>query len=154
MKIKEIKQRIGIKQHKELNASYAQFNNLLTELRQKELSHQTIGIINDGIDKINSTHATDKEWKKETKNTQMLILKHIEKEHKLVIKNHYRNIWLAVGMASFGIPVGVVLGTSLNNMAFIGLGIPIGIGIGIAVGAGLDKRAFQDGRQIDWEMKF
>ena len=153
MEIKEIKNRPDIDQHKKLWVYYNQFNKLLSELRTKELSSETVHTINDGIDRVNSVTGTEKELGKEIKNAQSCIIKLIEKEHKLVTKNHYRNTWLAVGMAAFGIPLGVAFGTSFGNLAFIGLGLPIGMVIGIAVGSGMDKKAIEEGRQLDFEVK-
>jgi len=63
-----------------------------------------------------------------------------------------RVLLLAVGMAVFGIPIGAALGASFRNMAFLALGVPIGMAIGIAVGTGMDKKAFEEGRQIDMEI--
>lgn len=153
MKIKEVIIKPGIDQHEKLHASYSQLNGLLTELTKRELSHETISSINDGINKINSISGPEKKLRKEIRNTQSRIIKLVEKEHKLVTKNHYRNTWMAVGMAVFGIPLGVAFGASLGNMAFLGLGLPIGMSIGLAVGAGMDKKAFEEGRQIDLEIK-
>ena len=153
MEIKELKNRPDIDQHKKLYASYTQFDKLLMELRTKELPNETVNSNNDGIDRVNSVVGSEKELRKQIKNTQSRIIKLIEKEHKLVTKNHYRNTWLAVGMAAFGIPLGVAFGTSLENMAFLGIGLPLGMAIGIAVGTGMDKKAFEEGRQIDLEIK-
>ena len=80
------------------------------------------------------------------------ILKLIEKEQKLVPKNIYRNRWLAIGMSAFGIPFRVAFGISLGNMAFLAIGLPLGMAIGIAIGAGMDKKAFEEGRQLDLEI--
>lgn len=153
MDIKELKNRPDIDQHKKLYASYIQFDKLLMELRKKELPNETVNSINDGIDQINSVSESEKVLRRLINKTQSRIIKLIEKEHKLVTKNHYRNTWLAVGMAAFGIPLGVAFGASLGNMAFLGIGLPIGMAIGIAVGTGMDKKAFEEGRQIDLEIK-
>jgi hypothetical protein len=153
MDIKELKNRPDIDQHKKLYASYTQFEKLLTELRTKELPNETVNSINDGIDQINSVSESEKVLRRQINKTQSHIIKLIEKEHKLVTKNHYRNTWLAVGMAVFGIPLGVAFGASLGNMAFLGIGLPIGMAIGIAVGTGMDKKAFEEGRQIDLEIE-
>jgi len=153
MKIKELKNRPDIDQHKKLFASYSQFEKLLIELRRKDLFDETVNSINDGIDKVNSVLELEKELRKQIKTAQSRILKLIEKNHKLVTKNHYRNTWLAVGMAVFGIPLGVAFSASLGNMAFIGIGLPLGMVIGIAVGSGMDKKAYEEGRQIDLEIK-
>jgi hypothetical protein len=85
--------------------------------------------------------------------TQSRILILIEKELKLVTKNHYRNTWLAVGMSAFGLPIGVVFGAILENMAFIGIGLPLGMAIGIAVGTAMDKKASENGKQLDLEIE-
>ena len=84
----------------------------------------------------------------------MDILKLIEKELKLVPKNLYRDRWLAIGMAGFGLPFGVAFGAAFGNMAFIGIGIPIGLAIGIAIGSGMDKKALDEGKQLDVEIKY
>jgi hypothetical protein len=153
MVIQELKNRPDIDQHKKLYASYNQFDKLLMELRRKELTTETVNSINDGIAQVNSVTGSEKELRKQIKNTQSRILKLIEKEHKLVLKNHYRNTWLALGMAVFGMPLGAAFGASLGNMAFLGIGLPIGMAIGSAVGTAMDKKAFEEGRQIDLEIK-
>lgn len=153
MDIKELKNRPDIDQHKKLYTSYTQFDKLLMELRTKELPLETVNSINDGIEQINSVLESEKVLRRQINKTQSRIIKLIEKEHKLVIKNYYRNTWLAVGMAAFGIPLGVAFGISLGNMALLGIGLPIGMAIGIAVGTGMDKKAFEEGRQIDLEIK-
>ena len=76
----------------------------------------------------------------------------LEKEQKLVPKNYYRKIWLILGMSAFGLPLGVVFGFALDNMAFLGIGLPIGMVIGMAFGAQMDKKAEKEGRQINMEM--
>ena len=153
MVIIELKNRPDIDQNKKLFASYTQFNNLLMELRTRKLSAETINTINNGIKKINSVSDSEKALSKQIKSTQSQIIKLVEKEHKLVTKNHYRNTWLAVGMATFGIPLGVAFGAALGNMAFLGIGLPIGMAIGVAVGSRMDKKAVEEGRQIDLEIK-
>jgi len=69
----------------------------------------------------------------------------------LVAKNHYRNTWLAIRMAAFGIPLGVAFGSSLANIAYIGIGLLFGFVIGIAVGSSKDQNAAKEGRQLNWE---
>jgi F0F1-type ATP synthase assembly protein I len=154
MEIKELKNRPDLDQNEKLYASYALFDELLMKLRTKELPDKTVKSINDGVDQINSVSESEEELRKQIKKTQSNIIKQIEKEHKLVTKNHYRNTWLAVGMAAFGIPIGVAFGASLGSMAFLAIGIPIGMVIGLAIGSGMDKKAFEEGRQIDLELKY
>jgi hypothetical protein len=143
MEIKELKNRPDIDQNNKLYVSYAQFDKLLMELRTKDLPNETVNFINDGIDRVNSDTGSEKELSKHIKNTQSRIIKLIEKEHKLVTKNHYRNTWLAVGMSVFGIPIGLLL---FDN---IGIGLPMGMLIGIVIGSRMDKKAFNEGRQLN-----
>jgi hypothetical protein len=153
MEIKELKKRPSLVHNKRLIGSYSQFDKLLMELRKKELLQEVVNSINNGIDLINSVSESEKELRKQIKKTQSSILKLIEKEHKLVTKNHYRNTWFALGMV-FGVPLGASFGTSLGHMGLIGIGIPIGMVIGMAIGSGMDKKAFEEGRQIDLEIKY
>ncbi|MBK5195311.1 MAG: hypothetical protein JJE08_04650 [Proteiniphilum sp.] len=152
MEINELKKRAAIDQNKRLTDSYVQFDKLLTELRKRELPDEVVQSINTGIDLINPPSGSEEEWRKQIRKTQSDILRLIEKELKLVPKNHYRNIWLALGLAAFGIPLGVVFGVSLGNMAFLAIGLPFGISIGLALGSGLDKKALEEGRQLDVEI--
>jgi hypothetical protein len=82
------------------------------------------------------------------------IFKLVEKELKLVTKNHYRRLWMVLGMTIFGVLLGVAFGASLGNMAFLGLGLPIGMAIGIGVGTVMDKKAATEGRQLDVDLKY
>lgn len=123
-------------------------------MKKKELPEPIVTKINKGVDQINALSESEPKLTKQIKKTQASIIKLIEKELKLVPKNHYRNTWLAVGMAAFGLPVGVAVGASLGNMAFLGVGLPIGMAIGMAVGSGMDKKAFKEGRQLDMESKY
>jgi hypothetical protein len=154
MEIKELKKRPSIEQNKKLISAYAQFDKLLTELKKKELTEEIVKSINNGIDQINSVSESEKQLRKQIRKTQSSILKLIEKELKIVTKNHYRNTWLAVGMAAFGLPLGVAFGASVGNMGLLAIGLPIGMVIGMAVGSGMDKKAFESGRQLDLEIKY
>lgn len=154
MEIKGLKEIPGIDQNKKLIAAYTQFDNLLTELKKKELPDEIVISINNGIDQINSTSHSEKELRKQIRVTQSRILKLLEKTVKLVTKNHYRNTWMALGMAVFGVPIGVAFGTSIDNIGLLGIGLPIGMVIGMALGSGMDKKAFEEGRQLDVELKY
>jgi hypothetical protein len=152
MEIQELKKRPNFDQNKKLVSAHAQFDKLLTELKKKELPEGIIKYINTGIDQINSFSEPEKELRKQIRKTQSGILKLIENELKLVTKNHYRNTWMAVGMAAFGIPLGVAFGISIGNMGLLGIGLPIGMVIGMAVGSGMDKKAAESGKQLDLEI--
>lgn len=154
MNFKELNQRTGIKENDKLVGAYIQFEKLIGELTSKNLTNDIVNSINQDIEELNTISDSAKELKTQIKRKQSRIVKLIEKELKLVVKNHYRNTWLAVGMSAFGIPLGVAFGASLGNMAFLGIGLPIGMAIGIAVGTGMDKKAYEEDRQLDIELKY
>jgi len=152
MKINNLKQRPEISDKPKLQKSYSQFEKLIAELRKKELPNKVIELINVSIDELNSS--SEKELCSKTKKLQAKIVALIEKELKIVTKNHYRNTWMALGMAAFGIPLGAAFGASLGNVGFIGIGLPIGMAIGLATGTSMDKKALEEGRQLNLELKF
>ena len=129
------------------------FDNLLQVLKTRELPDEIVAYINNEVNLINATTASDKALAKQLSTSQSGILKLLEKELKLVTKNHYRNLWLALGMGSFGLPLGVVFGLSLGNMAFLGIGLPIGMALGVALGTSMDNKAEKNGTQLDIEIK-
>jgi len=149
MEIKNINKSINTGKNKKLIQEINEFGRLINELKKKKISAKIINLINLDITNINSFIGLDKDLLKLLRKVQYRILKLIKKELNLVTKNFYRNKWLAMGMAIFGVPFGVVLGGRTGNMAFLGLGIPIGIAIGIVIGSTKDKKAFKEGRQLD-----
>ena len=151
MKIKNLHKRTNLDRNKRANKKYLQFQELIAELRDRELSMEIVNAINSDIDSINSWSGSDKKIGKQLKNSQSKILKLIEKELKLVTKHHYRNIWLAVGNGVFGVPIGIAIGVITGNMAFIGIGLPMGFGIGIAIGTMMDQKAKDKGNQLNFE---
>ena len=150
MEIIELKQR----QDSKAAEIYAQFEMLLKELRKKELSQNSIGSINSYVEKINASAFEGNDFKKLVKQSQTSILKEVEKEHKIVAKNYYRNIWMLLGFTAFGLPIGMLFGLSIGNMGMLGVGLPIGMAIGLAVGSSMDKKALAEGRQMDLEIKY
>lgn len=154
MEIKEFLNRPGMDQNEKLMTAYTQFDKLLSELKKRDLSDECVQKINDDIDQLNAYSESDKGLKKMIAKSQACILTLLEKEHKLVVKNHYRNTWMSLGMAAFGVPLGVVFGLSLGNLAFLGIGLPIGMVIGMAMGSEMDKKAQEAGRQIDLELSY
>ncbi|MFN8359211.1 MAG: hypothetical protein U0264_04790 [Candidatus Kapaibacterium sp.] len=137
-----------------LNDMIGSFEQLLAELRMKQVPDAIVQSINAEIHAINSFSGTSSAHRKMMRKVQLNVLKILEKELRLVIKNHYRNMWLVLGMTAFGLPIGVAFGISIGNIGLLGVGMPIGMAIGIAVGIGLDNKALQEGRQLDVELKY
>ena len=154
MGIKELKVKPDLEQHKKLHLAYTQLNELLAVLKTIDGTDEVALFINNEVDQLNNSSEVEKALLSQTKKTQANVLKHLEKELKLVPINHNRNLWLPIGIAAFGLPMGIVFGTSLGNMSFIAIGIPLGMVLGLAVGTHLDKKAAEEGLQIDFEIKY
>jgi len=77
------------------------------------------------------------------------LLGYLEKAHGLVPPRHYQNQWMALGMTAFGLPLGFAFGLVLDNMAFLGIGIPLGLSIGLSLGSARDKQAARQGRRLE-----
>ncbi len=136
-----------------LNEIFSQFRQLLAELENREIPDEIVTSINNDIDEINSITVIGNELQKEIERRLQRIIKLLEKNLKLVPKNYYRNLWMILGIAVFGIPIGVIFGASLDNMAYLAIGLPIGLVIGIGLGAVMDQKALKKGRQLDIEIK-
>ena len=136
-----------------LNSSYAQFGELLGELNNKELPQDVIESINQDVEEINGSAFLGKDLRGLVSKKQKKIISQVEKRVKIVPKNYYRNLWLALGMTSFGLPIGVAIGLSTGNMGLLAIGLPIGLALGVIVGSRLDKKAFDEGRQLQVDIK-
>ncbi|MCL6217869.1 hypothetical protein [Zunongwangia pacifica] len=150
MVLKTINPRADIGENKKAYKSFSLFMGFLDVLKQQDLNKVVIEKLNAEIDKINEVPL--KKLNTQIKRSQLKMLQIVEKEQKLVPKNYYKKTWLVLGMSAFGIPLGVIFGLTLDNMAFLGIGLPIGLAIGMAVGAQMDKKAEKEGRQINMEM--
>lgn len=126
---------------------------LISAIEQKTIPPSQKNQINEIITGLNDFNGSGPQLIKQIKTAQASILKLLEKDLGLVAKGHYQTQWLAIGMAAFGIPLGVAFSTSLGNMAFLGIGLPIGMAIGIAIGTSKDKDVLSQGKQLDWPVK-
>lgn len=132
---------------------FDQYQQLLTELNSRPLPENISSSINTATEELNASPLSGKPLLKLLKQKQTAVLKLLEKELKVVPKNHFRNLWMVVGMSAFGLPIGVAFGMSIGNLAMLSIGLPIGMAIGMGVGAGLDKKALEEGRQLQVELK-
>ena len=149
MDLIELKERQDIADNIKLSRAYVQLGGLLTALRKRELPDKIVESINQDIEALNAIPIADVELRKWVKKKQSKIIKLIENELKIVPQNYYRNIWMAVGMGFFGLPIGMIFGFNFGYM-----GLPIGMVIGMALGAEMDKKAAKEGRQLDVEIKY
>ena len=153
MKILDLKPRPELEQVKKWHKKYEELAKLMNELRKRDLPPDLVSSINQGIAFLNNFLGSNQSLLKQVRTVELRILKLIEKELKLVPKNSYRTRWMVIGMSAFGVPIGMAFGAGLGNMAFLAIGIPFGMSIGIAIGTLMDKKALEEGRQLDIEIK-
>jgi hypothetical protein len=151
--MKKLIERQNISENLNASNAYQQLGKLLNALEVKELPTETVDLINNEIEELNSISEIDKYFLKAIKEKENNVIKLIEKKHKIVPRNYYRKLWMILGMSAFGIPMGLVVGLSIGNFGMLGIGLPIGMAIGVGVGSSMDKKAFNQGRQLDFEVK-
>ena len=153
MEFVELKQKSNIEANRKLKKRYATFKKLLQELKQKEIPDEIIKSINHHIDEVNACTEPNKDLPKQLRKSTIRLLRLIEKELKLVPKNLYRSRWMTIGM-SMGVAIGAAFSVSMDNSGSIAIGIGIGMVIGLAIGARMDKKAKEEGRQLDLEVNY
>lgn len=149
MEIKHLSSPIDLSNTAKLENAFNQFDTLLTELRKKEIPSQLIDRINAHVVEINSFAGSGTDFGKFIKMKQSAIVNLLAKEAKIVPKNYFQTIWMSMGMAAFGIPIGVAIGTATKNMGLLGVGLPIGLGLGVVVGRKMDEKAAKENRQLN-----
>lgn len=146
MKIPELRVKIIVPE-KDLGP-VRDFHNLIAEINTKELSPEVIHTIEQKITLLNTWDGSARSYLKEVDRTKYKILKILHKELGIVHRNYYSGLWLSLGMACFGLPIGVIIFLTSNNAAFLGVGLPIGMVLGIGIGAYLDQRAKEQNKVL------
>ena len=144
-------QLLDSKQYSNFEKEVITQNNLLLALNKKDLPDTTITKINEQLVTLKELPKTKKS---SFRNYIQKILRILEKDCKLVARNYYRQLWMVLGLSVFGVPLGTTFGLMNDNMALLGIGMPIGMAIGYAVGVGMDKNAEKKDLVIDFEFKY
>ena len=134
--------------HKKLIKDYKNLENLLSELETRTIPTKLKHDFDQLISSINGFSGSEKALSKLIVKNHLEIIKTLHTELNIVPKNHYQNLWMAIGMSAFGLPLGVIIFALTQNAAFIAIGLPIGLPIGMAIGAEKDKKAKKEGRQL------
>ena len=155
MEIIELQQKENIANDEKLSEQYAQIQSLLSELRERNLPDDVIGIINQKICEINSSTCNGEDLRRVIKMKQEDILYHVVRL-KIVPKKYYKKYWF-----SFSFPACVPLvalaltffNDSIGGRFFLILLVYIisaGVGMLITtyIGVQKDKKAFAEGRQL------
>jgi len=154
MNIIELKERPGIQQHIKLHQAYLQLQTFLHELNKRSIPNNVAQPINATILNLNTIADATTGLKKAIHKAQSNIIKLVVKELKIVPRSYYRNMWFAVGMTAFGLPIGVIFGMSMGNIGLMAVGLPLGMLIGAIIGTSMDKKAAKEGRQLQTEIRY
>jgi len=138
-------------ENKKVAKAYSRIQTLINEANKKEIPAELASLINKNIEEINSFEGSDKELIKILNRTYSEIVNLLKTKLGLVTQNQYLTLWMAIGMPLFGIPAGIMWGLVLDNLAFIGLGLPMGLLVGLLIGAMKDSKAKDEGRLINVE---
>ncbi len=152
MKLLKLQERSRNKKFPKTLKIFQKFEVLLDELSEKHLDTETINFINAQVEDLNHSLAKQKKYHDDLSQAYKQVLNYLRKHEKIVPKNYYRNMWIALGISAFGVPIGVAFGLILDNMAFLGIGLPIGMSIGLAVGSGMDQSAKKNGKQLELDI--
>ena len=119
------------------------FNELIDALNDKEIDETTEDYIKKRISVIKDNFTYNTIKKEESK-----ILDYINKQLGYVAENHYKSLWIALGMSAIGVPIGVAIGLALDQLGFMGIGIAFGLAIGVGIGSSKDQEAKKQGKQL------
>lgn len=134
-----------------LTKKFTSLTNLIFEAGKHSLPDELVNQINSQIDRIAEFPGTTKEILKMLDEFQKDLLQKLRNDFKLFPKNHHRNLWMSLGMASFGLPIGIVIGMAMDNLGLLAIGLPIGMSIGLALGTSIDRKIKNEGRQLDFD---
>lgn len=132
-----------------LDKIYQNLKNLINVLQERSLPQDIAEEINQIISEKVNFSIDEKSLKKQLRSTYKAIIDLLRNKLNIVPKSYYRNMWMALGMTVFGMPIGVAISTAIGNIAMLGAFLPIGMAIGLAVGSTMDKKAADEGRQLD-----
>lgn len=151
MQITTLKENPAILKDTRLDKAYNRFKALIKELNDKELPTEIIESINQHIEAFNTANSENVNLRKLLRQSQAKILKLVRDKLKIVTKNYYRDLWLAIGMAAFGLPIGAAISLGTGNKGMLAAGLPIGMAIGLAIGTAMDQQALKQGKQLNIE---
>lgn len=130
--------------------AYNTYERLLSAIAKKEIPEKINTIIEMEIAEINNFKQEDGSLFVFMKKSQVILLSVLESSLGIVARNHYRNQWMALGLAAFGVPLGVAIAMMTENWGLMGLGMAIGLPVGMAVGKMKDNKAAAEGKQLDF----
>ena len=148
MKLKNLNPRQTYHENKSLSESFKKLQGILAALEKRNLTEEIATAVNNETEVLNTFEGHDKKLLMKIKTAENNILKLVRMKMGLIPERFYTFLWMPLGMAALGLPLGTALFTITGNAAFIGLGFPIGLGAGVMLGMGLDKKAKKENRVL------
>lgn len=145
MKIEAVQFKTSWKEHQEILQKAEKLQILINLLNERNLPEEVKEEVNKKIEFINEWDGPETSISKKLDQTQSAILKILLKKMGITTPGYFKSLWLSVGMAALGLPLGVAVFVATGNAAFIGIGLPVGMVIGITVGAALDSKTEKQG---------
>lgn len=125
---------------------YQDFIHILTSLEKKDLTETEIHSIETELDALNLDSAPTNKKRHFSKAIKQ-FKKYLKNTFSLLTKEHYTNIYIALG-SLFGVAFGIVFLSNSDRSLGIPLGISIGALIGLIIGSNLDSKAEASGKMI------
>ena len=150
MELKELNKRNLNELNKKQLTKFNYLDQLIFDLKNREITTELINLINGKIDFINDFSGSEKDYIKQLKKATASILQLLGEELELVAKHHYQNQWTAYGMLA-----GVIFSTIFTQLGYsetwssIGMGIPMGLLFGMLAGKNRDEKALKEGKQLN-----
>ena len=123
-------------------------NEYIQRVNKKRIPIKVGRVINKWMSEINRQRDDEKKTIQLIRRNKQKIESLLLQELNWVKKGYYQNLWTAIGISAIGIPLGVAIGTAVDNTGMIAIGICLGIPIGLYIGRTKDKQAEEKGRQI------
>lgn len=119
---------------------------LIQSLEKKKLPEEIVREINEQIMELDLLEGNEKDLVSSLTRIESRIFLLVNRKLGLVREKFYITMWMPLGMATFGLPIGLIFFAVTGNAAFIGIGLPLGMAAGAVLGNALDKKAKQQNR--------
>ena len=96
-------------------------------------------------------HRKEGKLKRQLEITHHRILYILRRDVGIIPENYYRNLYLALGMSVFGLPLGALLASLLGNSSYLIFGMLFSLAAGIAFGSRKDQIADKENKVIRLE---
>lgn len=130
---------------------YQTFLGILTDLNMRGLNSSQLYEIENKLDELQLSAATDNR-KKYLKKKLATFETYLEKDFSLVKEEHYQNTGIGLGMV-FGMLAGMIFGPSFDISNGMIVGMLIGMVIGLLIGQHKDKEAKEENRVMSIKVK-